>query len=248
MRMIGPSATVDAVRRGADRAHGDAARRRRPPQSRPQARREAEARHRPPQPKPALNARRDPAIPPTGFPKAIDKALAQARGRRRLARRPRRPSRRARGGRGQAGAKLGGAGFLALNVLNEDVAQALLTKLGTGRGSEPARPEALRRGRPRSWAGSSTARRSPRPPRTPRRERRPAAGSPRARALRPPCAQGRALGRRPARGRPRRLLRRRDRGLPRRQPERRSADPAAGPYTFAAPPRRRTSSPKRSRR
>jgi thiol:disulfide interchange protein len=29
----------------------------------------------------------------------------------------------------QAGAKLGGAGFLALNVLNEDVARALLNKL-----------------------------------------------------------------------------------------------------------------------
>ena len=29
----------------------------------------------------------------------------------------------------RAGAKLGGAGFLALNVLNEDVAHALLTKL-----------------------------------------------------------------------------------------------------------------------
>ena len=29
----------------------------------------------------------------------------------------------------EAGAKLGGAGFLALNVLNESVARALLTKL-----------------------------------------------------------------------------------------------------------------------
>ena len=76
-------------------------------------------------PKPALN----PVIPPTGFPAAVDKALASHRvvvvslvvpGARvdELA-----------AAEAEAGAKLGGAGFLALNVLNEGVARALLTKL-----------------------------------------------------------------------------------------------------------------------
>ena len=36
----------------------------------------------------------------------------------------------------EAGAKLGGAGFLALNVLNEGVARTLLTKLDTA--TEPS--------------------------------------------------------------------------------------------------------------
>jgi hypothetical protein len=76
-------------------------------------------------PKPVLN----PVVPPTGFPAAVDQALTRHRvvvvslvvpGARvdELA-----------AAEAEAGAKLGGAGFLALNVLNEGVARALLTKL-----------------------------------------------------------------------------------------------------------------------
>ena len=76
-------------------------------------------------PKPVLN----PVVPPTGFPVAVDKALRQhavvvvslvlpgARVDELAA------------AEAEAGAKLGGAGFLALNVLNEGVARALLAKL-----------------------------------------------------------------------------------------------------------------------
>ena len=75
--------------------------------------------------KPALNA---PPIPTTGFPAGVDAALAKHEvlvvslvvpGARvdELA-----------AAEAQAGAKLGGAGYLALNVLNEDVARALLSK------------------------------------------------------------------------------------------------------------------------
>lgn len=78
--------------------------------------------------KPALNAPKV-VVPPTGFPKAVDRALAEHEvvvvslvvpGARvdRLA-----------AAEAQAGAKLGGVGYLALNVLNEEVARALLTKL-----------------------------------------------------------------------------------------------------------------------
>jgi hypothetical protein len=80
-----------------------------------------------PKPK-ALNAPK-PTIRPTGFPTVVDRALAEHEvvvislvvpGARvdELA-----------AAEAEAGAKLGGAGFLALNVLNEDVARALLTKL-----------------------------------------------------------------------------------------------------------------------
>ena len=76
-------------------------------------------------PKPVLN----PVVPPTGFPVVVDRALRQhavvvvslvVPGARvdELA-----------AAEAEAGAKLGGAGFLALNVLNEGVARALLTKL-----------------------------------------------------------------------------------------------------------------------
>lgn len=76
-------------------------------------------------PKPAVN----PAVPPTGFPAAVDKALRRhavvvvslvVPGARvdELA-----------AAEAEAGAKLGGAGFLALNVLNEGVARTLMTKL-----------------------------------------------------------------------------------------------------------------------
>jgi hypothetical protein len=70
-----------------------------------------------------------PAVPPTGFPTVVDRALRNhdvlvvslvVPGARvdELA-----------AAEAEAGAKLGGAGFLALNVLNEDVARALLSKL-----------------------------------------------------------------------------------------------------------------------
>lgn len=75
--------------------------------------------------KPAVN----PVVPPTGFPVAVDEALRRhavvvvslvVPGARvdELA-----------AAEAQAGAKLGGAGYLALNLLNEDVARALLAKL-----------------------------------------------------------------------------------------------------------------------
>jgi len=78
-----------------------------------------------PKAKPVLN----PVVPPTGFPVAVDKALRRhavvvvslvVPGARvdELA-----------AAEAEAGAKLGGAGFLALNVLNEGVAHALLSKL-----------------------------------------------------------------------------------------------------------------------
>ena len=82
-------------------------------------------------PKPVLN----PPVPPTGFPAAVDKALRRhavvvvslvVPGARvdELA-----------AAEAEAGAKLGGAGFLALNVLNEGVARALMTKLDSARDS-----------------------------------------------------------------------------------------------------------------
>lgn len=77
---------------------------------------------------PALNAPK-PDVPATGFPLAVDAALREHEvvvvslvlpGARvdELA-----------AAEAEAGAKLGGVGFLALNVLNEGVARALLTKL-----------------------------------------------------------------------------------------------------------------------
>ena len=79
----------------------------------------------PAKPKPAVN----PVVPPTGFPAAVDRALRKnavvvvslvVPGARvdELA-----------AAEAEAGAKLGGAGFLALNVLNERVAHAVLAKL-----------------------------------------------------------------------------------------------------------------------
>ena len=76
-------------------------------------------------PKPAVN----PVVPPSGFPAVVDKALRKhavvvlslvVPGARvdELA-----------AAEAEAGAKLGGAGFLALNVLNEGVARSLLAKL-----------------------------------------------------------------------------------------------------------------------
>jgi hypothetical protein len=77
---------------------------------------------------PALNAPR-PVVPATGFPLAVDAALRRHEvvvvslvvpGARVDA---------LAAAEAEAGAKLGGAGYLALNVLNEKVAHALQTKL-----------------------------------------------------------------------------------------------------------------------
>lgn len=75
----------------------------------------------------------EPEVPASGFPAAVDKALREHEvlvvslvvpGARvdELA-----------AAEAREGAKLGGAGYLALNVLNEDVARALLTKLDSVR-------------------------------------------------------------------------------------------------------------------
>ncbi len=84
-----------------------------------------------------------PKIPPTGFPLAVDRALARNKvvvvslvvpGSRvdELA-----------AGEAKAGAKLGGAGYLALNVLNEKVAHAVLAKLQGLEAAQPARSQAV---------------------------------------------------------------------------------------------------------
>jgi hypothetical protein len=71
------------------------------------------------------------SIPPTGFPTVVDRAL---RDHEVLVVSLVVPGARVdelAAAEAEAGAKLGGAGFLALNVLNEGVARALLTKLDT---------------------------------------------------------------------------------------------------------------------
>lgn len=70
-----------------------------------------------------------PTIPPTGFPVAVDRALANHKVVVVSLVVPGSPIDELAAGEAKAGAKLGGAGYLALNVLNERVAQALLTKL-----------------------------------------------------------------------------------------------------------------------
>ena len=83
-------------------------------------------------PAPAKPKPVNPVVPPSGLPKVVDKALRQHEvvvvslvvpGARvdELA-----------AAEAEAGAKLSGAGFLALNVLNEGVARALLAKLEPG--------------------------------------------------------------------------------------------------------------------
>ena len=127
MRTMSPSAEESA----ADPAAGPARRRRR--RRRRRSPPKAAAAHKPracpaAKPKPPVN----PVVPPSGFPVVVDRALQQHRvvvlslvvpGARvdELA-----------AAEAEAGAKLSGAGFLALNVLNEGVARALLTKLESG--------------------------------------------------------------------------------------------------------------------
>jgi hypothetical protein len=94
------------------------------PQSAPQPAKAAAQAPTPVKPKPV-----NPVVPPSGFPVVVDRALRQhavvvvslvVPGARvdQLA-----------AAEAKAGAKLSGAGFLALNVLNEGVARALLAKL-----------------------------------------------------------------------------------------------------------------------
>jgi len=70
-----------------------------------------------------------PKLPPTGFPVAVDRALARHKVVVVSLVVPGSPIDELAAGEAKAGAKLGGAGYLALNVLNERVAQALLAKL-----------------------------------------------------------------------------------------------------------------------
>ena len=70
-----------------------------------------------------------PKIPPTGFPVAVDRALANHKVVVVSLVVPGSPIDELAAGEAKAGAKLGGAGYLALNVLNERVAHALLAKL-----------------------------------------------------------------------------------------------------------------------
>jgi hypothetical protein len=80
-----------------------------------------------PAPKPV-----NPVVPPTGFPLAVDKALRQHDVVVVSLIVPGAHVDQLAAAEAQAGAKLGGAGFLALNVLNEGVARALLKKLDDG--------------------------------------------------------------------------------------------------------------------
>ena len=68
-------------------------------------------------------------VPPTGFPVAVDRALARHKVVVVSLVVPGSPIDELAAGEAKAGAKLGGAGYLALNVLNERVAHALLAKL-----------------------------------------------------------------------------------------------------------------------
>ena len=96
--------------------------------AKPKAKAKPKPKPAPAKPKPALNAPL-PKSSPTGFPLAVDAALRRhavlvvslvVPGARVDA---------LSAAEAEAGAKLSGAGYLALNVLNEDVARALLAKL-----------------------------------------------------------------------------------------------------------------------
>ena len=71
-----------------------------------------------------------PKIPPTGFPLAVDRALARHKVVVVSLVVPGSHVDELAAGEAKAGAKLGGAGYLELNVLNERVAHAVLAKLG----------------------------------------------------------------------------------------------------------------------
>ena len=78
-----------------------------------------------PTPKPPVN----PVVPPSGFPVVVDRALQQHRVVVVSLVVPGARVDEIAAAEAEAGAKLSGAGFLALNVLNEGVARALLAKL-----------------------------------------------------------------------------------------------------------------------
>jgi hypothetical protein len=92
----------------------------------------APAKPAPAKPAPVVN----PVVPPTGFPVAVDKALREHSVVVVSLVMPGARVDELAAAEAAAGAKLGGAGFLALNVLNERVARALLTKLATA--TEPS--------------------------------------------------------------------------------------------------------------
>ena len=71
----------------------------------------------------------NPVVPPSGFPVVVDRALQQHRVVVVSLVVPGAPVDEIAAAEAKAGAKLGGAGFLALNVLNEGVARKLLAKL-----------------------------------------------------------------------------------------------------------------------
>jgi hypothetical protein len=77
------------------------------------------------QPQPPVN----PVVPPSGFPVVVDRALQQHRVVVVSLVVPGARVDEIAAAEAEAGAKLSGAGFLALNVLNEGVARALLAKL-----------------------------------------------------------------------------------------------------------------------
>ena len=79
----------------------------------------------PAQPKPPVN----PVVPPSGFPVVVDRALQRHRVVVVSLVVPGARVDEIAAAEAEAGAKLSGAGFLALNVLNEGVARALLAKL-----------------------------------------------------------------------------------------------------------------------
>ena len=70
-----------------------------------------------------------PKIPPTGFPLAVDRALARHKVVVVSLVVPGSHVDELAAGEAKAGAKLGGVGYLALNVLNERVAHSVLAKL-----------------------------------------------------------------------------------------------------------------------
>jgi len=78
-----------------------------------------------PTPKPPVN----PVVPPSGFPVVVDRALQQHRVVVVSLVVPGARVDEIAAAEAEAGAKLSGAGFLALNVLNEGVARALLAKI-----------------------------------------------------------------------------------------------------------------------
>jgi hypothetical protein len=78
-------------------------------------------------PKPAVN----PVVPPSGFPIVVDHALQRHAVVVISLVVPGASVDELAAAEAESGAKLSGAGFLALNVLNEGVARKLLAKLGT---------------------------------------------------------------------------------------------------------------------